>query len=360
MHNFYGIQNKVNTFRKGLNFDRYDEPTWLTFSIDFRFEESPTFGDVLWSSPLFAKPDAANSAQRYFGSVGHKDKEAQIKTFKEILEYLTFNAPWYFQSISGLDSLWTKGTDIVKATKETTITINTLEAVDLRITELANLYRGAIFDKTHLKERLPDNLQWFAMDIYVAEVRNIRYTLGGNTGSLANTFGIGTAGVNTVATQLANSGSAFSSELDVASVLKQFGYIKFKCRQCTFDFSKSFAGGSGELGVSPSSSPATNKFDIKIGFFEEESEYRDGTKLIDDPSISEVNNPWSQRNLNSQGANFLNSASNLPLVGGAVQSVADQFQSSLQSIGGLINPSLAAATQYIAPASKNLGNIYGG
>jgi len=358
MHNFYGIQNKVNTFRKGLNFDRYDEPTYLTFSIDFRFEEAAPFGDILWTSPLFAKPEASNSAQRYFGSVGHKDKEAQIKTFKEILEYITFNAPWYFQSITGLDSMWTKGTDIAKGSKETSITISTLEAIDLRITELANLYRGAIFDKTHLKERLPDNLQWFAMDIYVAEVRNIRYTLGGNVGALANTFGINTGGINNIATQLANAGSAFSSELDVASVLKQFGYIKFKCRQCTFDFTKSFAGGAS-LGVSAGKEAATNAFSINIGFFEEESEYQDGTKLVDDPSMSEVNNPWSYRNINSQGANVLNSASNLPLVGKAIGSAADQFKSSLESIGGLINPSLAAATQFINPTTKDLGNIYG-
>lgn len=358
MHNFYGIQNKVNTFRKGLSFDRYDEPTWLTFSIDFRFEEAAPFGDILWTSPLFAKPEASNSAQRYFGSVGHKDKEAQIKTFKEILEYITFNAPWYFQSITGLDALWTAGTNIVDGNKSTSITINTLEAIDLRITELANLYRGAIFDKTHLKERLPDNLQWFAMDIYVAEVRNIRYTLGGNVGAVANAFGINTGGINTVATQLANAGSAFSSELDIASVLKQFGYVKFKCRQCTFDFSKSFAGGQ-TLNVSAGKDAATNQFSINIGFFEEESEYRDGTKLVDDPSMSEVNNPWSFRNLNSQGANVLNSASNLPLVGSAIGNVADQFKSSLESIGGLVNPSLAAASQFINPTTKDLGNIYG-
>jgi hypothetical protein len=358
MHNFYGIQNKVNTFRKGLMFDRYDEPTFLTFSLDFRFEETSPFGDILWTSPLFAKPEASNSAQRYFGSVGHKDKEAQIKIFKEILEYITFNAPWYFQSITGLDAMWTKGTDIVKGEKSATVSITTLEALDLRITELANLYRGAIFDKTHLKERLPDNLQWFAMDIYVAEARNIRYTLGGNTGALANTFGINTAGINTVATQLANAGSAFSSELDIASALKQFGYVKFKCRQCTFDFSKSFAGGNS-IGVSPSKEPAANQFSINIGFFEEESEYQDGTKLVDDPSISDVNNPWSTRNANAQGANFLNSASNLPLVGDSISNAAGQVQASLQSIGGLINPSLAAATQFINPSVKDLGNIYG-
>lgn len=358
MHNFYGIQNKVNTFRKGIMLDRYDEPTWLNFAIDFRFEEAAPFGDILWTSPLFAKPESSTSAQRYFGSVGHKDKENQIKVFKEILEYITFNAPWYFQTITGLDKMWARGTDIVAGAKSAVLTIGTLEAIDLRITQLANLYRGAIFDKTHLKERLPDNLQWFAMDIYIAEARNLRYTLGGAGGALADTFGINLQGGNNFATQLGNAGSAFSSELDVASVLKQFGYVKFKCRQCTFDFSTSFAGGSS-VGVSPGKEPATNTFNINVGYFEEESEYQDGTKLVDDPSISDVNNPWSIRNVNAQGANFLNSASNLPIVGRALGGASDQLQASLEAIGGLINPGLARATQFIRPGIKNLGNIYG-
>ena len=359
MHNFYGIQNKTTTFRKGLLFDRYDEPTYLTFSIDFRFEEDPIFGDILWKSPLFANPLTSNSARRYLGSTGHKDKENQLKIFKDLLEYLTFNAPWYFQSLSGLDSLWKNSTDIVKGSKSTEITVNTLEAIDLRITEIASLYRSAVYDKANLRQRIPDNLLWFAMDIYVAEFRNIRYTVGGNVGATANLFGINTGGINTVATQLANAGSALGPENDFSSTLKQFGYVKFKCRQCTFDFSDTFAGGKSGMNVSGVTTPATNEFKINIGYFEEESEYQDGTALYDDATTSEINNPWSYRNTNASIANGVNSASNLPLVGGLVTKAEQGLQSSLQSIGGLINPSLAAATQFMNPEVMNLGNIYG-
>lgn len=357
MHNFYGISNKINTFRKGIIMDRYDEPTYLSFSIDFGFDGGGRIiDDVERGNPLFADPDVPNklSARRYLGSIGHKDKEKNLEVFKGILEYLTFNAPWYFQSITGLDKMWTAGTDIKKGTKETTITINTMEAIDLRISELANLYRSSIYDKEYLIERLPDNLRWFTMDIYVAEVRNIRYTTGGEAASL---FGVSTGALNNLLTQASESLSILNQELDFTSVLKQFGYMKFKCRQCEFDFSNSFVGGN-ELSTTTDGTPAKGSFDIKIGYFEEESEYRDGTKLLDSFALSKANDPWSARNSSARLSNALNSASNLPLVGPFAQRGQEGFKGALELVGGLVNPTLAAANKFISPAKKSLGNIY--
>lgn len=358
MHNFYGITNKVNTFRKGLNLDRYDEPTYLTFSIDFNLDQKSesAFDDPILGSPLFANANEANidSARRYLGSIGYKDKEQNLEVFKGILEYLTFYAPWYFQSITGLDKMWTAGTDIKKGHKQTTISIETLEAIDLRITELASLYRNAVYDKAHLIERLPENLRWFTMDIYVAEVRNIRYTAGGE---IANLFGVSTGAINNLVTQASEAFSALNPDLDLSSVLKQFGYVKFKCRQCEFDFSNSFVGGS-ELSVKAGDTPAKGSFDIKIGYFEEESEYQDGTKLLDSYVLSKVNDPWDSRNSNAKLANTLGSASNLPFVGPFAQNAQQGVQGALEAIGGLINPTLAAANRFITPSKKSLGNIY--
>ena len=59
MHNFIGINNKMNNFRKGTFLDAFDEPTYLTFALDFNFDDSPKEGiglideATLWSSPLF-------------------------------------------------------------------------------------------------------------------------------------------------------------------------------------------------------------------------------------------------------------------------------------------------------------------
>ena len=206
MHNFYGIRTKTNSFRKGTMLDAYDQPTYISFALDFRFEEANNIAqDILWSSPLFSKGSSTNtnSAQTYLGSNGHKDKEESLVKFKSILEYLTFNAPWYFQSISGLEKLWSNATDIAGGYKgnEAVLTIDTLEALDLRIIELASLYRSVIYDKVYMRERVPENLRWFAMDVYLAEARNIRFNTTGRYSNMTSALGINTTGLNNVISQ---------------------------------------------------------------------------------------------------------------------------------------------------------------
>jgi len=367
MHNFYGVRNKVDNFRKGLFIDPYDQPTYLTFAIDFRFESQPEkSGDVLWKSPLFEKgsEENYNSAQTYLGSIGYKDREERIAKFKSILEYLTFNAPWYFQSISGLDKMWEVATDVAGArkSKSATVTIDTMEAIDLRITQLANLYRSSVYDTEYMRELVPDNLRWFCMDIYVAEARNIRYNPAGQFSNMTSALGIDMSGINRV---LTNAGSAASSllgnrELDQSSPLKQFGFVKFKCRQCEFDFSGSFPGGQ-KLDVameSTTAKPIASSFKINIGYFQEESEYNDATKITDDPITSSLRNPWNARNTAANLQTRLEGASDLPFVGGFVDNARQYSQDRLQSIGGLINPALQAA--FNSSGIRSIGDLYEG
>lgn len=350
MHNFLGIKNKTDNFRKGVFTDPYDEPTFLTFALDFAFEDSS--GSLanahIWDSPIFGESDG--SMISFLKSRGHADKANSIKVFKGILRYLTFDAPWYFQSISGLGTMWKDATNTERGwkAKESILTVNTLEAVDLRITELADIYRNAVYDKVHMRERVPDNLRWFSMDIYMAEARNLRYRIPGLGQNIANAFGINTGELGNIV----GGGNVLSN------VLEQYGYVKFKCRQCEFDFSESFSGGSS-LNVTTTNIPATNSFKIKIGYFEEESRYADGTKLFDDQTKSDVNNPWSLRNIGSTVANVGSFLSGLPVIGDDIQNAGQSVQNSLATIGGLINPALGAASNFLEPPVTDLGNIYG-
>jgi hypothetical protein len=360
MHNFYGIRAKANSFRKGYLIDSYDQPTYLSFALDFGFDSTNASiqDDLLWSSPLFQKGNEtrANSAQTYLGSIGHEDKEKNLLVFNDMMRYLTFEAPWYFQSISGLSSLWKGATDTVGGYKgkDATITVETLEAIDLRMTEIASLYRNAIYDKAHMRARVPDNLRWFTMDIYIAEARNIRMEPTGPYSNMTSALGINTGGVGKFVTNLSAAASQIDPSLDLASPMKQFGFVRFKCRQCEFDFSESFT--SNDLGVSPKSTPNTGKFKINIGYFEEESEYQDGTKMYDDATINSIKNPWSARNTAAIAQNVANSATFLPVIGDDLQRFGQKSQDKLKTIGGLINPALNAA--FIKTPPINLGNIY--
>jgi hypothetical protein len=362
MHNFYGIRAKTDSFRKGYITDAYDQPTFLSFALDFRFEGTSTsVRDLLWSSPLFEKGGSDNfySAQTYLGSIGHKDKETNLQQFKSILEYLTLNAPWYFQEITGLDSLWKGATDMKGAnkSKDAVLTINTLEAIDLRIAEIANLYRTSIYDKQSMRERVPDNLRWFSVDIYIAEARNIRYTPLQSASGITGALGINTGGINRIATGITSALGTFSPELDLGSPMKQFGFIKFKCRQCEFDFSDSFPGGNQlSVGLDSNAKPAQGKFKIKVGYFEEESEYQDSVKLSDSAESSSKRNPWSSRNTTSNLQNMVKGATFLPGIGEGIGNALDKGSEKLKSIGGLVNPALNAA--FSKTSYPYLGKIY--
>jgi hypothetical protein len=347
MHNFLGIRYKVDNFRKGVFTDPYDSPTFLTFALDFRFEETaPLLEGHLWDSPLFG--EKGDSAINFLKNRGYSAGANSMKVFKEILRYLTFDAPWYFQEISGLNTLWTNGTDIESGNKSkgAVLTVNTLEAVDLRITELADIYRNAVYDKVYLRERIPDNLRWFSVDIYVAEARNLRYRIPGIGQNVASALGVNTGAL----------GNIVGGGNELSNVLEQYGYVKFKCRQCEFDFSESFSGGS-KLDVTTTNTPATNSFKIKVGFFEEESRYGDGTELFDDLIRTDVNNPWSTRNAGTDLQNIGSFLSGLPVIGSNIQRAGQSVQNSLANIGGLINPALGAASNFLDPPVKSLGKL---
>jgi len=349
MHNFIGITNKANNFRKGVFTDPYDEPVYLTFALDFQFEEtvSNLMENHLWESPLFSGDKYG--AIQFLSDRGYSAEANGLTVFRKILRYLTFDAPWYFQELGGLEKLWSGATQVESGykAKEAKISVTTLEAVDLRITELADLYRNAVYDKIHMRERVPDNLRWFTMDIYIAEARNLRFRLPGVGQNVANLFGVNTGAI----------GNIVGGGNDTSNVLKDYGYIKFRCRQCEFDFSGSFAAGITQSVITPTT-PNTNKFNINIGYFEEESKYPDGTKLYDSSTKTMVKNPWDFRNLGTDITNAGSFLAGMPFVGEAVQDAGSAIRNGFAAIGGLINPALGAASNFIDPRTKNLGNIY--
>lgn len=351
MHNFLGIKYKVDNFRKGVFTDPYDEPTFLTFALDFKFEDTRSSVDggdsYLWSSPLFI--ESKGGAIDFLESRNYTSDANSLKVFKEILRYLTFDAPWYFQSITGLDKMWLGATQTASGykAKGVELTVETLEAVDLRITELASIYRKCAYDKVYMREKIPDNLQWFAMDIYIAEARNIRYRLPGISQNTAQLFGVNTASL----------GNILGAGNILSNVIEQYGYVKFKCRQCQFDFSNSFAGGS-KMEVTTGNKPATNSFKIKVGYFEEETSFADGSKIYDDLTRTYVEDPWSSRNVGTDIKNIGSFLSGLPLIGNDIQRAGQKVQNTFAQVGGLLNPALGAASQFIEPPVTSIGNVY--
>jgi hypothetical protein len=363
MHNFVGINDKMRNFRKGTFLDAFDEPTYLTFALDFKFEDngSDSMSMVdelsLSQSPLFNyRPDLGseqNNAIQFLMNRGFGPQADGLATFREILRYLTFNAPWYFQSISGVDKMFEAATDQKKGwkAKGITLTVETLEALDLRMTEIAALYRNAIFDNKNRRERVPDNFRWFSVDIYIAEFRNLRYRLPGQSQQIAQSLGVNTAAI----------GNIIGGGNLITNVMDQFGYIKFSCRQCEFDFSKSTPFKSKINVGGENRDQEANSFGIKVGWFDEEYKFSDGTKIFDDNVKTEIRNPWGSKSLATTAQNAGSFLSGLPVVGDDIAKVGQKVKDGLSQIGGLtgINQALGAAASFFNPPVDDLGDAYG-
>lgn len=145
----------------------HDEPTYLGFKIIFMFNSD--------NSPLFnLNENAMQSAYSYLKNVvGDSARADAVKIMKEEFEFVSKRSPWYFQSVEGLNQAMSFDPTTPYRGDEHILTINTLEALDLRIHSLMNLYSYVSTSRDYWKEILPYNLRKFSMWIFVNEIRDI-------------------------------------------------------------------------------------------------------------------------------------------------------------------------------------------
>lgn len=249
MYNFASALKNINSFREGLAPD--EDPTFLTFSLEFMFDSQlmPHLG--LHSSPLLYGNDrnvkeADMSAQNFLQARGMTPQMNRLIKFKQLLLDISKYKPWYFQTITGIEKMWENSFNMSEGykAKECVLEISTLEAVDLKISYIAELYHKAVYDSVYMREILPRGLRYFNMHVYVAEFRNF--------------------------SRYAPTGSAddFNTQEYLA---KHTSYYMYDCYLCEFDFSKTIP--NAEFSVSNFDEPASNKFAIKVGMFLEKHNF---------------------------------------------------------------------------------------
>lgn len=165
-----------NKFVKGLYKDplAINDPTFLGFTLLFDWQDSPLFRDDIDNGATYEYTD---SAYRYLERIGQSQKQLQLKQFKEKLQTVNRDMPWYWQSIEGLEGVWEKYHNIKEpylGGDDSIITINTLESIDFSITGLLELYRNVAYDFKNRREVLPENMREFNLIIFVEEIRKFR------------------------------------------------------------------------------------------------------------------------------------------------------------------------------------------
>lgn len=245
---FYGSKNKIGNLQLGI----YDPQEGFAYmsAQEFLYQRSKTRRDML-------------------------------KAFLNGFLYINKNCPYYFQTLSGLDSLLKVEVKNVhkpggKAQRMGTLTIDCLESIDMRIFALSELYRKSIYDYTYHRSMLPENLRKFRMWIIVTEIRNIQ--LSNTIGDVLSPFSI--PSVANIANQL----DSFNSQTGLLDKLQgdnqkstnddinnpNFGTdelgpyaFMYQLDQCEFDFDDSYPSYSSI--DNKGSSAVTNKFKIHVG-----------------------------------------------------------------------------------------------
>jgi hypothetical protein len=298
MHSLVDVFNSVERFRRGKFgiLDRTEDPTFLTFSVDFIFETIPNDFFGFPSNPLFAE-DGSYSAYQYFKALGLYPNADRIKEFSKILKDITYNKPWYFQSITGLNKLWAATTNPSQnyKGKDLTIEFETLEAIDLKMGYMADLYRSAVYDGLFMREMLPENLRKFEMHIYVAEFRNFSNLIENIAfNAITKAAGDNVSNIASKALGLIRSNSDYFE--------KNVTFLKFNCQLCEFDFSETFPGGDKLNAHTPEM--AVNKFKVKVDWFMEQNSYTLHDIMTKDyyAKYKETEDQWKKkRNLTLNG-----------------------------------------------------------
>jgi len=288
MHNFQNTLSNISQFRYGdsSEFHASEDPTYLTFSLEFIFD--PIFLDSIgmYNSPLLMGNGDSNaeyadaSAEMFLKARNLQPQYQRLKQFKQLLYNVSTKMPWYFQTIRGLEKLWENASKMSEGQKarEAVLVITTLESIDLKIAYLAELYRKAVYDGVYMREILPDNMRWFQLDLYVAEFRHIASFEGRSYGTPAEIM-----------------------QANQDYFANNATFLKFECYQCEFDFSTSIPE-SGEYSVATGfDEPVGNTFNINIGWFFDKHQFSFYDIMTDEGFAQHVKNTASfkreQRNM---------------------------------------------------------------
>ena len=204
------VNNPTTAYGSGNNgVTSLDDPTYLGFTLMFDIT-SPLFNGAINGNSGITAPEqspgptadgnvnvsgvggtstqqggsnseypSTPSAVAYLAKIGEANRVEYLKAFIQGIQEINLTRPYYFQTIQGLLEAWQKSTafDIdpyTGTTGEEGITVGCLEAIDLKLTALFNLYKMAVYDTRYKRMVVPKNLLKFDVYVYVQEIRKFK------------------------------------------------------------------------------------------------------------------------------------------------------------------------------------------
>ena len=187
------VQTASSAAGGGNGVTSLDDPTYLGFNIRFDIS-SPLFAGGLIGSPAipagqdptsFAGGDAGElgthpsgeSAVGYLNNLGEVTRATYLKAFVQGLREIQTRRPYYFQTIEGLQEAFNKTVNMTPyggSAEGEGITVGMLEAIDLKMSALFNLYKSACYDVKYRRNLIPVNLMYFTCYVDVVEIRKFK------------------------------------------------------------------------------------------------------------------------------------------------------------------------------------------
>lgn len=123
---------------------------------------------------------SGESAVGYLKRVGENNRASYLTSFIQGLREVNEYRPYYWQTIDGITEAWSKSLNFsdpfIGSGEGEGITIGCLEAIDLKISALFNLYKAAVYDSSYKRMVLPRNLMYFNVYVDVYEIRRFKFT----------------------------------------------------------------------------------------------------------------------------------------------------------------------------------------
>ena len=304
------VLNRANYISK-----KFDEPTYLSFKVDFGTDDQIFHKDTyvknyldntnydLMPHPLFVEQDQPISSRNVYSTISYlRDcnefvRAEMLEEFIQGIKTIQNNYGYYFQQISGVDSLIeVKPERGRRVANDAKITLTCLEGLDLRMTYLLNLYKKIAWDDTYQRWILPDMMRWFSFNIYITEFRTFQKPSqfsrildnksygGGINQTIANVSNLS----NNITAQIQSQPSSINKEVNL--VLDVIDYIMptwvISCEQCEIDITSIKNNSLSNLTVANLPEMSNVSFDIKIGNIKEIQSYPMRKRLLDDVMLN--------------------------------------------------------------------------
>lgn len=234
------IQNvNVKLSNDDLNLLRQLQPSGSKLKIEN--DQAP---GITSADGCFGKHNVYSTYNYLKYNLGEEQRATMILKLKAMIMDIQKNYPYYFKSIDGLTNLFKiypkKGIRV--AQDNNVITLKCNEALDLRITQILNIYRKIVWDDVYQRWILPDMMRFFKMKIYVYEMRTFHdvqkkglgEALSKTTGSVPREM----APSSPITDNILLSNSNF--ELLSSKINELLPTMIFELTQCQFDLSDIF------------------------------------------------------------------------------------------------------------------------